>query len=111
MTGVALMLGLTVLSGCSSSSSIGPSVAAGPVCSLVDRTLFYPTVPLGGEHISKASAMAIETLLRRSPTGALRDKAVLLQRAISTDDEAAMLAVVSNVQDNLCPPLGYPPAT
>jgi hypothetical protein len=99
--------------GLSACSSSGPanSLNAGAICGLVNSTLFYPTIPRSGEHISTKSAMTIEAALRKAASPALRSQSAALQQAIDRNDEAQMLSVVSHIQKHVCPPLGSPPVT
>lgn len=96
------------LASCTASPT-GRSTAA--VCLVINGTLFYPTIPASGEHISLQAATRVEHMLMNAEDSRLRDEAGSLQSAITADDEQQMLAIVASLQTDVCGQSRYPPAT
>jgi|GEM_PF-6876442 len=113
LVGIRLVLAvvfLGTLTSCTASQS-SQSVTIGALCGLINGTLFYPTVPASGEHISAQAAARIEQLLEKASDSRLRQQAAPLRSAINAHYESGMLQIVSSVQTKICAPSGYPPAT
>jgi len=76
---------------------------------VINGTLYYPTIPATGEHISVQAATRIEQLLKAAKDSHLRDQVGPLRSAIAADDESGMLSIVGSLQTIVCGPAGYPP--
>ena len=86
-------------------------VANQVACGTINADFYYPTVPASGEHVSLQQATQIERLLKKATAPRLNKEAEPLQKAIDTNNEGAMIEIISSVQTEVCGPLGYPPAT
>jgi hypothetical protein len=106
------LVGLILLAGCSSSPSATPDrLATRSICRVVAGMgmFYFPTAPPPGDRgFSRASAVKVEKLLTHAQLTELRDKGAALRRAIASDNETDMSAILSSVQFSVC---GIPPVT
>ncbi len=101
-----------ILAGCGSSTTSHSVVSDRSTCETIQSLFFYPVIPATGETVPMSSAVRVEALLEQAQSPVLRDEAPGLERAIRSNDKAAMVRIFGNLSTTVCPEVaGVPPAT
>jgi len=67
-------VGFAIVTCLASCAADAPGKSTAAVCDVINSTLYYPTIPASGEHISVQAATRIEQLLKDANDSHLGDQ-------------------------------------